>query len=82
MPPDSDSALLRRWAETWRDAGPELEAIRRREIAEADNLVVLASLEEAFNHALRTLPPRSSSGMVEMQRIFFKLRETQSPTRP
>jgi len=35
---------MRRWVQTWEDAGPELEAIRRREIREADNLKVLAML--------------------------------------
>ena len=44
--------MLHRWVETWRDAGPQLEAIRRREIQEADNLKVLAALEGAFNHPL------------------------------
>lgn len=65
--------LLRRWVDTWREAGPVLEAIRHREIREADNLQVLASLEGAFNHALRTMPPRESSGLVEMQKWFAKL---------
>ena len=64
---------IRLWVETWKKAGPELEAIRRREIAEADNLLVLAALEGAFNQAIR-LPPRTSSGMVEMQACFRKLR--------
>jgi hypothetical protein len=63
---------LRRWVETWKEAGPKLDAIRRREIREADNLKVLAMLESAFNHA-RTLPPRPSSGMVEMQKWLVKL---------
>jgi hypothetical protein len=66
--------MMRRWVETWKEAGPELEAIRRKEIREADNLKVLALLESAFNHAIRTLPPRESSGMVEMQKGFAKLR--------
>ena len=65
--------MIRRWVETWKRAGPELEAIRRREIREADNLKVLAALEDAFNYALQ-LPPRPSSGMVEMQRYLAKLR--------
>ncbi|MFN0166253.1 MAG: hypothetical protein ACKV22_07460 [Bryobacteraceae bacterium] len=64
---------LRRWVQTWKEAGPELEAIRRREIREADNLKVLALLEGAFNHAARTMPLRESSGLVEMQRWFAKL---------
>lgn len=65
---------IERWVRTWKEAGPQLEAIRRREIQEADNLKVLASLEGAFNHALRTLPPRPSSGLVEMQAWLAKLR--------
>jgi hypothetical protein len=64
---------IRRWVNTWSEAGPELDAIRRREIREADNLKSLALLEVAFNHALRTTPPRLSSGLVEMQRLFAKL---------
>jgi hypothetical protein len=65
--------LVRRWVETWKAAGPELEAIRRREVREADNLKVLAMLEGAFNQAL-LLPTRESSGLVEMQALLAKLR--------
>jgi hypothetical protein len=47
---------VRLWVEIWKAAGPELEAIRRKEIREADDLQVLASLEGGFqprgpNHA-------------------------------
>ena len=66
--------LTRLWVKTWQQAGPELEAIRRREIEQADNLQVLALLEGAFHHATRTMPMRESSGMVEMQEWFRKLR--------
>ena len=65
---------MRLWVKTWKEAGPELEAIRRREIREADNIKALAMLEGAFNHATRTMPPRQSSGMIEMQEWFAKLR--------
>ncbi len=65
--------MLQRWAQAWEEAGPRLEAVRRREIREADNLEVLASLESAFNHALRSLPLRRSSGLVQMQEWFAKL---------
>ena len=64
---------MRLWVETWKRAGPELERIRESEIREADNVAVLATLEDVFNHAL-TLPPRESSGLVEMQRYLAKLR--------
>lgn len=64
---------MRRWVETWKQAGPKLEAIRRREVRDADNLKVLESLTSSINYAVR-LPPRPSSGMVEMQRLFARLR--------
>lgn len=59
-PPEmTEQEKLRLWVETWKRAGPELEAIRLREIREADNIKVLAALEDAFNHATRTLPPQT-----------------------
>ena len=64
---------MRHLVQIWKHAGPELEAIRRREVAEADNRKVLAALDGMFDHAVRTCPPRPSSGLVEMQRWFAKL---------
>jgi len=64
---------LRRWVENWKETGPLLEAIRREEVKAADNVRSLALLESAFNHAL-SLPARESSGLVEMQAQFLKLR--------
>jgi hypothetical protein len=66
--------MMRRWVETWKRAGPELEAIRREEIRAADNVKVLDLLEDAFNAALESRTPRPSSGMVEMQDWFARLR--------
>src|SRR5712691_5149429 len=40
--------MMRFWVRTWKEAGPELEAIRRREIHDADNLKVLALLWRSF----------------------------------
>jgi len=71
----TEEEKTRLWVETWKRAGPELEAIRLREIREADNLKVLQALAGAFNHATRTLPLRPSSGLVEMQARFAKLRK-------
>lgn len=65
--------MMRLWVETWKRAGPELEAFRRKEVAEADNLEALAALECMFNHAVRSLPPRESSGLVDMQRYLAKI---------
>ena len=64
---------MRRWVETWKLAGPELEAIRLREVRELDTLETLACLEGAFNHATRNTPPRLSSGLVELHEWLAKL---------
>ena len=64
---------MRRWVETWKQAGPELEAIRRREVKELDTLETLACLEDAFNYAVRNVPPRPSSGLVELHEWLAKL---------
>jgi hypothetical protein len=66
--------MMRRWVEIWKQAGPELEAIRREEIAAADNYKVVDLLEDAFNAALATRTPEPTSGMIEMQEWFGKLR--------
>ena len=75
MPGSAVTPEIRRWVETWKRAGPELEAIRQQEVRDADNLKVIGLLEGAFNQAL-TLPMRETSGMVEMQRYFSKLRRS------
>jgi len=64
---------MRRWVETWRAAGEELEEIRRREIVDADTC---KAVEQIFgtSGALPDLPPRLTSGLVEQQAWFAKLR--------
>jgi len=66
--------MNRRWARTWKIAGPELERIRLREVRDEDNLLSLRLLAPAFELAVRTQPPDPSSGLVEMQRHLAKLR--------
>lgn len=61
----TDQEKMRKWVETWKKYGPELEAIRQQEVRDADNALSLAQLGRAFGE---------SSGMIEMQRLFAKLR--------
>jgi hypothetical protein len=68
-----DREGLRRWVETWKRAGPELDAVRRKEIESLDTLETLAALEGAFNYATRNVPPNPASGLVEMQKFLAKL---------
>jgi len=65
--------MMRRWVETRKRAGPELELIRLREVRDEDTRLSLQQLASLFNHATRTNPPDDSPGPVEMQRLFAKL---------
>jgi hypothetical protein len=72
-----DRELLRRWVETWRRAGLELEDIRRREIEALDTPeATREAIRQLFGSeaAFRNLPPRMTSGLVEQQAWFAKLR--------
>jgi hypothetical protein len=68
--------LLRDWVETWARAGPELDAIRRREIAALTDEDIRQILQNLFSVPLPAdSPARSSSGLVEQQRWFARLRQ-------
>lgn len=65
-----ERALAQRWVDTWKRAGPVLEAVRADEIRSADTVASMEVLDGMFTHAVQTLPPRESSGLIEQQRIF------------
>jgi hypothetical protein len=71
--PDLDRELLRRWAETWERVGRELEAIRRREIESVDTQ---EAIRQIFGSGplIDNAPPRTTSGLVEQQKWFARLR--------
>ena len=66
--------MIRRWVQTWKNAGSELEKIRLREARDEDNTLSLRLLARAFNYATSNQPPSESSGLIEMQRHMAKLR--------
>jgi hypothetical protein len=55
----------------WRELGPILDELRDREIREANTADAILSFRQAFQIALRDLPPRPSSGLVEWQRYMM-----------
>lgn len=66
-----DVAYLRRW-ET---LGPLLEKLRAEEIRKADTITAIQLFDTAFKVAMRDLPPRQTSGLVEWQKVMKKWRE-------
>lgn len=63
---------LKRWVENWKTLGPELERMRREEIRGTDTQKSIALFDLAFKAALRNIPARESSGLVEFQRLLKK----------
>jgi hypothetical protein len=69
----TNTDLLRRWVDTWRRAGVQLESIRRAEIKSIDT-------REAVRHIFggpdlvgcQVAPP--TSGLIEQQAWFARLR--------
>jgi len=66
----SDEAIA--YFRRWKEVGPILEALRDRDIREADTASSLRMMQQAFRIALRDLPPRESSGLVEWQRYMAR----------
>ena len=65
----------RRWVAAWRTAGPELERIRRRELQQLDTRTTIALLCGPADYRVPPRAPKPTSGLVEQQRWFAKLRK-------
>ena len=69
----TDLEQAKMWVEQWRQAGPELEAIWRREVAELDTHEVIQQIYGGGGIPTN-LPPRMTSGLVVQQAWFARLR--------
>jgi hypothetical protein len=56
----------------WREAGPELERLRREELRKQDYLHALSILTGPLDYNVPPRLPRPTSGLVEQQRLFMK----------
>jgi hypothetical protein len=74
LTPEQAKQVMRQW----KAAAPLLEEQRERDIRAAETVESLEVLSSLFNLALRDLPPRVDSGLIEMQRLFARLRQPQS----
>ena len=72
---NEERGLVRQWVERWKRVGPQLESIRRRELrAMTDEQAKRAALDLLTLPQAADLPPRASSGLVDLQRWFGRLR--------
>jgi hypothetical protein len=71
MSTGADYTLVRRWVETWRRAGEELERLRREEMRSVDTR---EAVRQIFGSAMPAVPAPPTSGLVEQQAWFAKIR--------
>jgi hypothetical protein len=72
-PNDEERNLVHRWVNTWRNAGPELEAIRRREAATAPVQEAIRQIFDGMDSVF-SAPAPLTSGLVEQQMWFSRIR--------
>jgi hypothetical protein len=69
-------ALGQKWVETWKLAGEDLERIGRKEIRELDTYKTISHLCGPRDHSKPPYAPEPWSGLIEMQDLFKKARES------
>ncbi len=78
----TEKEQYRRYVETWKRAGPELERIRREELRAMDTRKEVSGMDALVDMALRYGSPRETSGLVEMQEWFLKFARRQGLAAP
>ena len=69
---------VRRWVEVWKQAGQSLEEIERQRLRSFRYEDHVSEIDELLELAFRFAQPRSTSGLVEQQRWFAKLRKRET----
>ena len=69
----SDADQLRAWVQNWKVLGPKLERLRRDRIRVTRTEEAIRQLDLAFKAAIRNNTPRTTSGLIEFQRLLRKL---------
>lgn len=66
----------RQWVAAWKRAAPELERMRRDELRGLDTYQAISWLCGPADYTVAPRAPKSTSGLIEQQRLFQKLRRS------
>ena len=72
---DADREMAQLWVDTWKRAGPALQQVKRQELREYDYAKDRDLIDGMLQWACAHGDARPSSGLVEQQRLFVKMRE-------
>jgi hypothetical protein len=67
---EAEKDQVRAWFRNWEKTRPILEELRWKSIRAADTLRAIAAFDGAFQTAVRDVPPKPWSGLIEQQRLF------------
>ena len=73
---DYDKERLRQWVANWQEAGRRLEELRQEELPLVDTQRALLSLADAYESCRLHWRPPPTSGLVQQQAIFQRLRRS------
>jgi hypothetical protein len=68
----------KRWVEVWKQTGQRLEELERQRLRNFRYEDHVAEIDELLELAFRFAKPRTTSGLVEQQRLFAKLRKQET----
>jgi hypothetical protein len=71
---EQEEQRVRQWVRNWREVGPILARLRDEAIRNTDTAAAIEQLSDAFESARLHWTPPTTSGLVEQQRRFAKLR--------
>ena len=71
---DLEEQRVRQWIRNWEAAAPVLERLRDEAIRNSDTATAIEQLSDAFESARLHWSPPTTSGLVEQQRLFARLR--------
>jgi hypothetical protein len=71
---DEERERMREYVNRWKDTGAILEKFRRGAIRNVNIGEEILSLSDASEAALKMYPLKSTFGLIEMQKLFRKLK--------
>ena len=71
---EEEARQLKEWVAAWKRAGPELERMRFEDVRRTNTAHAIEVLSGAFEWALRQYGARPTSGLIEQQAVFAKMR--------
>ncbi|MBN1393818.1 MAG: hypothetical protein JW959_02140 [Pirellulales bacterium] len=75
MSDPTETELIRRWIGCWQRAGERMEELRREKLRNTDTQQSLMNLADAYESCRLHHRPLPSSGFVEQQRWFRRLKK-------